>query len=74
MKKNVCGADRIARAGLGVYLLAYLLQSRRRREGTRSFSARELLLVYGIAELSVNVFAQWCPLNALFQIDSCSEN
>ena len=71
MEKNVCGVDRIARAALGVVLLAVLLRSRRQTVDNRFISAPELLTVYALAELSVNVFAQWCPLNALLGIDTC---
>lgn len=78
MEKNVCGLDRAVRALLGVLLLSVLIRSSGKRErdprGTRadrSVPVRRLLLVYAIAELSINVFAQWCPLNALFGIDTC---
>ena len=71
MEKNVCGVDRLVRAVLGLFLVSRLLRSRRGgSDGTVPLG--ELLTVYAVAELSVNVFAQWCPLNALFGVDSCS--
>lgn len=71
MEKNVCGGDRIVRALLGAILLRRLLRSRRRRIDDRIVTLSELLTVYALAELSINVFAQWCPLNALFGVDTC---
>lgn len=71
MEKNVCGLDRLVRTILGIFLLGSLLVSRRRDADDRSISRPELLTIYAIAELSVNVFAQWCPLNAAFGFDSC---
>ena len=73
MEKNVCGADRLVRAVLWVLLVGGVLRSRRGGDD-RTISVPEVLAVYAIAELSVNVFAQWCPLNALFGFDSCSGN
>lgn len=73
MEKNVCGGDRLVRALLGLLLLGGVLRSRR-GGSDRSFSLREILTVYAIAELSVNVFAQWCPLNALFGINTCRDS
>ena len=72
MEKNVCGADRLVRAVLWVLLVGGVVRSRRRRADDRTISVPEILAVYAVAELSVNVFAQWCPLNALFGFDSCS--
>lgn len=71
MEKNVCGIDRLVRAILGVLLVGGVLASGRQDADERSIGGLELLAVYAIAELSVNVFAQWCPLNALFGFDSC---
>ncbi|QLG63202.1 YgaP family membrane protein [Halorarum salinum] len=72
MEKNVCGADRLVRAVLGVLLLWNLFRSSRQQEiDDRSITLSELLTVYAIAELSVNVFAQWCPANALLGINTC---
>ena len=72
MEKNVCGGDRLVRALLGLVLLGGLRRSRRGRD--RTVSVREILAVYAVAELSVNVFAQWCPLNALFGVDTCRDD
>lgn len=74
MEKNVCGIDRFARAVLGVFLLGILVRSRRQTADDQSLSVSDLLTVYALAELSVNVFAQWCPLNALFDFNSCGQN
>lgn len=73
MEKNVCGGDRIVRALLGVLLVGYLLRSRSGDDDNRTISLQELLTVYAVAELSVNVFAQWCPMNALFGVDTCRD-
>ena len=74
MEKNVCGTDRFVRAVLGTVLLWVLFRSAGEREtGDRSISVPRLLITYAIAELSINVFAQWCPLNALLGVDSCRD-
>jgi hypothetical protein len=71
MEKNVCGVDRFVRAVLGLLLVTRLLRSQR---GTgETISLGQILTVYAVAELSVNVVAQWCPLNALLGFDSCSD-
>lgn len=74
MKKNVCGLDRAVRALLWALLVLYSIGTSGRRDGDdRSVTAPRLLLAYATAELSVNVFAQWCPLNALFGINTCRD-
>lgn len=74
MEKNVCGVDRLARAILGVSLLSLLLRSRKQTTDSRTISVSQILAVYVLAELSVNVFAQWCPLNALLGINTCRQH
>jgi hypothetical protein len=50
-----------------------LLRSWRGRSD-RTITIGEILTAYTVAELSVNVVAQWCPLNALLGVNSCREN
>lgn len=72
MEKNVCGVDRAARAVLGLLLVVILIRTSGRSDvEDATISLPKLLTVYALAELSVNVFAQWCPLNALLGIDTC---
>lgn len=72
MKKNVCGVDRVERAVSGVLLAVVLLRASGRSEvDDGNIRLPRLLSVYALAELSVDLFTQWCPLNALLGIDTC---
>ncbi|GAB3033309.1 YgaP family membrane protein [Natronobiforma cellulositropha] len=64
MHPNVCGADRLGRAALGLTLLAVGYRHRDRTPATLAFVAGSDVLATAVIRR--------CPLNALFGIDTCS--
>ncbi len=62
MERNVGGLDRRLRILGGIALLAYALRARGIRRAGTLFAGADLFLTAAV---------QWCPLNALFGVDTC---
>jgi hypothetical protein len=67
--RNVGGYDRLARALLGVFLFAIAVVA--------AVSGQQLLAVFGMiasAGLLFNAATQFCGINAVLGLDTCSYN
>jgi hypothetical protein len=67
--RNVGGYDRLARAALGLLLLGIAVLA--------AVSGRQLLAVFGMiasAGMLFNVATQFCGINAVLGLDTCSYN
>ncbi|WP_049928065.1 YgaP family membrane protein [Halopiger goleimassiliensis] len=63
MDKNVGGFDRTLRMLVGATLLLFGYRNRDRTIGTLAFVAG--------SDVFATAVIQWCPMNALFGIDTC---
>lgn len=66
MDKNVGGLDRVWRVVGGLALLAFGYRNRDRTIGTLAFVAG--------SDIFATAIIQRCPLNAVFGIDTCSDD
>jgi hypothetical protein len=67
--RNVGGYDRLARAALGLLLLGIAVLA--------AVSGRQLLAVFGMiasAGMLFNAATQFCGINAVLGLDTCSYN